>query len=48
MVDGLLAAFRCRNVQLHIMLDDNFMDEIGYFLVMVYDCHIIALILLHA
>jgi hypothetical protein len=34
--------------QLHNMLYDNFTDENDYFVVMVYDDHIIALIFWHA
>jgi hypothetical protein len=33
MGDGLLAAFKRRVFQLHIMLYDNFMDDIDYFIV---------------
>jgi hypothetical protein len=33
MGDGLLAAFKRRMFQLHIMLYDNFMDDIDYFIV---------------
>jgi hypothetical protein len=37
MGDDLITESKCRNVQLHIMLYDNFMDEIDYFVVKVYD-----------
>jgi hypothetical protein len=40
--DCLIAVFKRRIIQLHKMLYDNFLDENDYFVVMVYDDHIIV------